>query len=429
MKRCCSTLFLTFLTAVAAVGEDHNGLYAPTFVDSEGNTRQQLLYQDFEYSRTMLDWQENVTGKPLQILEAGQEGLPFSPGVAVSGAFWFNRLSETTSKPGKFTILSRFPNERGNIKTSSSRWVTSNAAVGITARPMEWATFYFQNEFTEVEFPGQEDWQWRKYYGIIGDLNYFPVYAYYGRNTVDFGWMDAYNPFTHSVNNHFFRVDSDHPVIGLGYKKGGLHAIGTLIHSGRQLRVADSDGGEKGYDNGAFNISYQIGDDDCYFKIGGGYLHNTIYNNDVPHHPGPTFAMSRQLSPDLVQNSAYDIYAEIKRGPIRFGVERTQTSDLWPATGHKVSATTIQAAYDRDICGKPTTLSAVYGIGRQGPDGTEFEKLTQFAFGFESQITEFFALSAEYVRNEHFVPLVSIRTVSDADVTSDAFLVGGKLSF
>ena len=112
-----------------------------------------FIYQDFDYSKTILDWQEDVTGKPLKILEAAQAGLPEAPGVVVSGAFWGNYLTESTNKPGKFPILSRFPDERGNIATSSDRWVASNAAFGITARPIDWITFYSQYEYTEVEFP------------------------------------------------------------------------------------------------------------------------------------------------------------------------------------------------------------------------------------------------------------------------------------
>jgi len=400
-------------------------------IDDDLSRTPRFLQQDFAYSHAILDWQENVTNKPLKILEFGAEGVPAAPGLLVSGAFWGNYLHETTDTAGKFPILSRFPDERRNRTNSGDRWLVSNAAIALTARPVSWFTGYAQYEFTEVEFPGQEDWQFRRIFGMIGDLDRSPFYAYFGRNVVDFGWLDGYNPFTHTVNNHFFRTDSDDPVIGIGYAKGGLHIAGTLIPSGRHLRVADTEE-TNGWDNGAINASYTFGDRDesgRELRIGGGYLHSTIYNNDVPHHPGPSFALSRQLSPDLVRNGAWDIFAEYVHGPLRVGAEHTATTDAWPATGERVRATNFQAAWDFALFDRPTTLSAVYGIGRQGPDGSEFAELTQLAIGIETAITPFFSLTAEWVRNESFAPLINIRTASDADVTADAVLVGAKIQF
>lgn len=379
----------------------------------------------------MLDWQEDVTEKPLKILEYEQR-QGFQPGVTVSGAFWGNYLREQTNRVmppfgGLFPILSRFPNERGNINRVSDRWVVSNAAFATTVQPTDWFRFYSQIEYSEVEFPGQEDWTWRKYFGIIGNLERFPVYLTYGRNTGDFGWMDGYNPFTHSVNNHFFRVESDQPIIGIGFKKGGLHIIGNLIHSGRQIRVADTSDVD-GYSNGSINATYTFGDCDRYLKIGAGYLHNTIYNSVIAHHPDtPTEIASRQTT--LIRNPAYDVYAEWKRDNLSLGVERTATLENWPATDFTVAATTFQAKYDFHLGCKPTRLSAVYGIGRQGPDGEQYERLTQFVLGLETEITPYFSLSAEWVRNEAFVPLINIRRVSVADVTANALIAGGKVTF
>ena len=397
------------------------------------NTFFGFIHQDFTYSKMMLDWQEDVTEKPLKMLEH-QQCFGFAPGVTISGAFWGNYLREqtnTVSPPfgGRFPILSRFPDERGVFSRISDRWVVSNAAFASTIQPTDWLRFYSQIEYSEVEFPGQEDWTWRKYYGVIGNLDRFPVYAYYGRNTGDFGWMDGYNPFTHTVNNHFFRVESDQPIIGLGYKKGGLHVIANLIHSGRQLRVADTADAD-GYSNGSINLSYCFGCDDKYFKVGAGYLHDTIYNSVIPHHPDtPTEILSRRTT--LIHNPAYDIYAEMKRGNLRLGAERTETFEQWPATQFNVAATTFQASYDFCLGKFPSRLSAVYGFGRQGPRGEEYEKLTQFALGLETEITPFFSLSAEWVHNEAFVPLIAITApgISDADVVADALVIGGKVTF
>ncbi|HQZ29570.1 MAG TPA: hypothetical protein PK648_15605 [Verrucomicrobiales bacterium] len=391
----------------------------------------QVIFQDFDYSRTIIDWQEDVTEKPLRILEFGQAGIPSAPGLVYSGAFWGNWLHENTNKGGKFPILSRFPDERGNVSKTSDRWVASNAAFALTARPVSWLTGYAQYEYSEVEFPGQEDWQYRKAFVMIGDLDRSPVYGYFGRNTVDFGWLDGYNPFTHTVNNHSFRVDSDEPVVALGYAKDRLHVVGTLIPSGRQLRVADTQETD-GYDNGAIHGSYTFGDlkeDGRQLRVGGGYLHSTIYNNDFPHHPGPSFVMSRAASPNVTRNGAYDAFAEYIQGPVRFGIEHTSTTKAWPATGVDVAATNFQIAYDFTLFDRPTRLSAVYGINEQGPKGSQYENLTQLVIGLETRVTDYLTLSAEYVRSEAFVPLINIRNSADGDVVANAFLIGGKVQF
>lgn len=398
-------------------------------VPEENPTR--VFYQDFDYSETILDWQGDVTFKPLRMLEFGEVGIPTAPGLVFSGSFWGNWLYEETNEAGKFPILSRFPGERGNVAESTDRWVASNAALAVTARPVSWLTAYAQLEYSEVEFPGQEDWQYRKAFVMFGDLEKSPFYGYFGRNTVDFGWLDGYNPFTHTVNNHSFRVDSDDPAIAMGYSKDSLDLVATLIPSGRQLRVADTQD-DDGYSNGAFMGSYTFGnlkENGRHLRVGGGYLHSTIYNNEFPHHPGPTFVMSRAASPNLTRNGAYDIFAEYAQGPIRFGVEHTATIEDWPSTGVNVKATNFQAAYDFDLFDRPSRFSVVYGINEQGPAGTEYEDLTQLVIGFETQVTEFLRLSAEYVRNEAFVPLVNIRNAADGSVTANAFLIGGKVNF
>lgn len=391
------------------------------------------LVTDSDYSHTILDWQETVTDKAIRILKGADEIIGDN-GLIVSGAFWGNYLHEESNTVNKFPILSRFPSERNNGTEQADRWLISNAAFGLTYKPTNWITGYTQYEFTEVEFPGQEDWQLRKYMIIVGDLESFPFYGYVGRNTVDFGLMNGYNPFTHTVNNHSFRVDTDDPVIALGYADENLHVVGTLISSGRQLRVADTNDPD-GWDNGAVNLTYSFGnkekgkENNWEFRVGGGYLHSTIYNNDTPHHPGPTHTVSKQTSPDLTRNAAYDVFAEALYGPFSLGIEYTTTAKGWPATGERVESTNIQAAYDFKLFTNPSRLSIVRGINEQGAEGEEFEDLTQLVVGFETQLTDYFSLSAEWVRNDAFVPLINIRTVSDASVTTDAFLIGAKIQF
>ncbi len=390
-----------------------------------------FIFQDLEHSKLMLDWQENVTYKPAKLLEY-QQHYGFEPGVTISGGFVGNWLKEKTNivaPPfgGLFPILSRHPGERGNIANESDRWLVSNAAFAATIQPTSWFRFYTQYEYSEIEFPGQEDWTWRKYFGMIGDLDKFPVYGYFGRNTGDFGWMDGYNPFTNTVNNHYFRIEADEPMIGVGYKKGNFHLVGNVLPSGRHLRVADTEKTE-GFNNGTISASYLFEGDEQSLLVGGSYLYSSMYNSSIAHHPDhPSFGPSRETP--LSRNGVWDIYAEATWRDTRLGVEHTRTIEPFPATDFDISATTIQAAQDFYLAGMPTTVSASYGIGRHGEDGTPWEKQTQFILGIETDVTPNFSLSAEWVRNEGFVPLINITRVSNADVQADAFVIGGKINF
>jgi len=384
------------------------------------------------YASDIIDWQEHVTEKPYRILRYSQEGLLQPNTLTVSGAAWGTWMYEETNVPGKFPILSRFPDQHGSTESSADRFILNNAAVSTTARVGEWITLFAQGEYSDIEFIGQDQYQLRKAFVMLGNLDKFPFYAYFGRNTVDFGGMDAYNPFTHSVNNHSFRVDSDDPVIALGFAPKflpGFNLVGTAIPGGRHLRVADSDGGGQ-FDNFAVNASYLICiTDDMTFEIGGGWLNSTIYDTEFAHHPGASFEFSEANSVQNLENGAWDVNAELKWRGLSVGGELTSTEASWPTTDHKVRAINGQVAYDFPLCGLPSRLSFVYGVTDLGPDDVEYEELTQIAVGLETQVTRNFSLGIEYVRNSGFVPLIAITQASDADVRTDTIIVGGKFTF
>ncbi len=204
-----------------------------------------------EYANRIVNFQEYVTEKPYQILKATQYGDLKPNTLTVSGTLWGTWMHEQTNTPGKFPILSRFPDQHGSVDSSANRWILNNAAIALTGRVGDWVTIFTQGEFSDIEFIGQDQYQLRKALVMVGNLDQFPFYTYFGRNTVDFGNFDGYNPFTHTVNNHSFRVDSDEPVFAVGYAPRaieGLNVVATAIPGGRHLRVADSDG-ETQFDN------------------------------------------------------------------------------------------------------------------------------------------------------------------------------------
>ncbi|MBW1849431.1 MAG: LbtU family siderophore porin [Promethearchaeota archaeon] len=415
--------------SIVTIGFHH--VQASDFIQDFNASKEELFEKipitlfDIRYTNTILDWQQDVTEKPLDMLLWAKEGKIKANDFIFSTAFWGSLMFEQSNVAGKFPILSRFPSQHDNTSKKAEEQVINNFALGLSLRVLDWLTVYAQREFTEIEFIGQEAWQWRKGYVMLGNLEKFPFYAYYGRNTVDFGWLDAYNPFTHSVPNHFYRIDSDDPVIGLGFYKEGLHMIGTLIPSGRHLRTADTED-DNGWDNGSFLASYEKSiSDDFSFKLGTGYLHSTIYNRDIAHHPGFNLSASKIIK----RNGAWDAFLEFHWKQLRLGGEFISTLRKWPTTKHRVQALNVQIAYDLEIFTIPTSLSVVYGRGEQGPSRSAYEKLEQIVAGIEIRPIENIAIAFEYVRNNDFVPLAVITLASDKEVSTNTFIAGIKISF
>lgn len=433
MKKTFLTLSLVLVTVLSLAGPDVEDvrLY-DTLVENDRIVSLGPLAINSAYAGEVVTWQKNVTEKPYLILKHSQAGDLNPNTLTVSGAFWGTWMHEQTNVPGKFPILSRFPFQHGRQDSESSRWILNNAAVALTGRVGDWVTLFGQGEFSDIEFIGQDQYQLRKAIVMIGNLDRSPFYGYFGRNTVDFGSMDAYNPFTHSVNNHSFRIDSDEPVLALGYAPQsieGLNVVYTAIPGGRHLRVADSRGSGQ-FDNYAINASYRFDlNEDTRLKVGAGWLNSTIYNSSIPHHPGAGFTNAIANSSTLTENGAWDIHAEVRWRQLSIGGEYTATEDSWPSTNTRVTSLNGQIAYDFDLLGKASRLSLVYGVNRQGPASTEYEELRQVAVGLETQVTDRISLGIEYVRNSAFVPLIRITQVSDSDVQTDSLIVGGKLTF
>ena len=90
---------------------------------------------------------------------------------------------------------------------------------------------------------------------------------------------------------------------------------------------------------------------------------------------------------------------------------------------------TLQAAYDTQILSKDTRFSLVYGRGKLGNEGEQWESLHQLAVGMETFLTDNFAVSAEYVYNRSFIPLIMLDRVADENVDTNTFILSGTLFF
>lgn len=376
-----------------------------------------------DYSKRILSQQETIVNKSQFILESYRDGLLETGKLYLSGHAVYSHYRENTDTAGKFPILGRFPSQHASGH-SGQEDILDVATVSLTYAPTDWVRGFVRGIYTDLQFPSQENSQIREAFVTFGDLTLTPWYLSVGKMSVNFGHQGAYNPITHSVNNHFYQVDTRDAAIELGYMSEQWRFALTAMNGGRQLRVADTPDGTFG-SNFAFSGQYDFEVADWDVSVGGGYLYSSIYDSDDANHPG----VSSNPLTMRERNGVMNVWAEAKHGPISVMAELSQNERDWPASGASVQALTIGAAYDAEILEKQTRFALVYGRGKLGNDGEEYESLHQLAASVETFLTPNFALSLEYVYNRSFIPLIKLDRVADEDVDTDTFILSGRFFF
>lgn len=395
-----------------------------------------IMDTKLEYSKEMLSAQRTVVNKAPYLLESYESGLLETGKVYLSGHAIYSQYHERTDTAGKFPILGRFPSQHTS-GTSADESILDMADISLTYAPNDWVSLFVHGIYTDLQFPTQEQSQIREAFITFGNLDKSPWYLSIGRMTANFGHQGSYNPVTHSVNNHFFRIDTDDAAVELGYIDKDWRFAFTALNGGRQLRVADNPNNSFG-SNFAISTQYDTGLAGWDVSVGGGYLYSSIYDSDNANHPG----VHSNEQTNRERNGLLNAWVEAKRGPYSLMAEYTQTERDWPATaptpapptfkvskGAAVQGLTLQAAYDTDILSKDTRFSLVYGKGILGNDGDEWESLQQVAAGVETYLTDNFAVSLEYVYNRSFIPLIKLDRTAIRDVDTDTFIISGTLFF
>lgn len=373
------------------------------------------------YSDVMFDRQNKVTGKIAEALRARQRGELPQTGLRFGARLIGTVIAEETDTPGKFPILSRLPptHTKG---TSDIFSVVNEVSLNATlSLPM--VTAFAQGEYTEVEYPGQDDMQLRKFWLAFGDLDQSPVYVAVGRKTINFGQFESYAPFTHTHSSHYFWAQPDDPVLEVGYVTERTELAFSLIPAHRGNRVLSSPKNDGALSNFALNVAHTLPvPGDASLRLGAGFLRGTIYDSVIAYHP-PGVGINRYW------NETWDINATYSRGPFDIQAEFTRTMHDWAATGHHVSALTLQGRYRSELFGKPATWSISASRGEQGANGTEWERMEQVILGLEVQAHKNVSLGVEYLYNEGFVPLIVPTIAGDRSVTSHTLVTGLKVTF
>ena len=426
-----------------------------------------------KHSKRMLNWQENTTGKTLTLLANRANGTLAPNSLTIGGAMKAGLMWQTTSDAGLFPILSRFPDFTARTETSSGIFVINNAALAFTGSFGDWTSFYLQPEYSETEFTGQSEFQLRKAFVVFGNLEKTPLYAAFGRKTIDFGNFDGYNTFTQTEAQHYFHAVSDQPVLELGYYNmySGLKITGTAFSGGRQLRVGYAGAeNENKIANFAASIEkeFRFGGNNA-FTIGTSYLHDTSYRNNFTAH---TFGLIGSLPPPAnfieYRNGAVDAFAEFNSPTWDLMVEYTASLEPWGAAipqdangfvdpayiidalgstndinnisfDQKLNVLTAQIRYKPMLPnGRRLRLAAVGSWGKIGDSfvgvgiagqPTTWEKNQQHALSVEYPVSDYLDFGVEYVYNKGFIPFVAPQLISNDDVTAHAVNVGFKARF
>ncbi len=420
----------------------------------------------------MLDWQENTTGKALTLLVNRANGVLDPNSLYIGAGVKGGLMWQSTNMPGKFPILSRFPFFSDRTDKQAGVFAINNAALAFTSTFGDWTTIYMQPEYSETDFPGdQDEMQLRKAFVVFGNLQKSPFYAAFGRKTVDFGNFDGYNAFTQTEAQHYFWTLSDQPVLELGYYNinNGLKMSVTAMSAGRQLRTAWA-----GENNNIGNYAASIEKEFRFgrgasFTLGTSYLHDTIYRNNWTAH---TFQDVVNGTPPTnfieYRNSAVNAFAEYNSPIFDAMVEYTTTLKPWGAAIPQDVNGFVDPAYIIDPLGSPNdidninfdqnlevmtaqvrykpllpnghrlSLAAVGSWGKIGDDfvgtglngePTSWKSNQQHVLSVEYPINEFLDIGAEYVFNKGFIPFVAPQQVSSNDTEAHAINIGFKARF
>ncbi len=422
------------------------------------------------HSQRMLDWQENVTGRTVSLLANRANGVLQDNSLYIGAGFQGGLKYQKTDRAGQFPILSRFPFFSNRTDTESGVFAIDHAALSFTSTFGDWTTVYLQPEYSETEYPGEQDeFQLRKAFVVFGNLEKTPFYAAFGRKTIDFGNFDSYNAFTNNEGHHYFWAVSDQPVLELGFYKHGFKVTASAFSGGRQLRVALA-GEENNIGNYAFNAEKEfqlnwLGLNRHSFTVGGGYLHDTIYRDNFTAH---TFQGRQNGTPPTnfieYRNSAVSGFAEYNSPFFDAMVEYTTTLDPWAAAipqtpdgvpfaqylvnpagsttarsninfDENLSVLVAQARIKPIIAGRQLAIAASGSWGNISDDfgnpafNSSFEKNQQHAVSLEYAMNDYLDFGAEFVYNKGFIPFVAPQLVSNDTTEATAINVGFKARF
>lgn len=410
---------IVYETDPSVVIEYPDGVEGEMIIE-DGNQFSEIIGGNFiqlapDYSREMFDFLNRQTNKEILLLEHSLNSNG-QTNMTLGAQFRASAIYGRTNEEGKFPYLGRFPTNFEGDFASDIRILQANLAASASFGPRVHG--YFETLFSDVfsfDDPKQGSYQVRQAYVVFGDFSRSSWYGYLGKKNVGFGDMSTLSPFSQSIPWHYFGALGEGG--GIGFDNGILSATFAGLSGGRGVRVVDS-GTNGDVNNFAANLLLRMpfARRDGELKLGGGYIHSTIYDADIPEHLDAT------LFGD--PNGAWDINARMRLNRLHLGFEYVQTVKAWPATDHDVIAYSADAALDSYFLSLPARLSVSWSEGIQGPADSPFEFNRQLVLGYCIEPSRHSRISIEYVRSIGFAPLIGLTTMSDRDVVQNSAVLG-----
>jgi hypothetical protein len=187
----------------------------------------------------------------------------------------------------------------------------------------------------------------------LGNMNQMPVYAFLGRNTVDFGSFDTVNMVTPSLNRLAFQAYGDQ--LGVGFMGYGFNAAVSALNDNNTVGGVNGQGvafntytdNSDAVGNYAVNLGYGMSTAGADWHVGAGYLEGS----------------KKRDAND--ESGAYDLNAKV--GYMGFDVlgEFTQTTGAVldannNAANDKLRAWDLGADYNFPLMGKASKVNVDY---------------------------------------------------------------------
>jgi hypothetical protein len=310
-----------------------------------------------------------AVGNVATLMNAQKSGA-LADGVTVGGFAQATASYEKVSDGVSGTALSTFATHTTNMSTATTGDTTSGSAtqlalsraeMNVVANMNQWSTGYFS--FGVRNLAGttsdNDDLSIDSAFVTLGNLNQLPVYAFLGRNTVDFGSFNTVNFATPSLNRLAFQAYGDQ--LGVGFMGYGVNAtISALNDTGSSANSLNGQGvavntftkDNDAIGNYALNLGYGMTTAGADWHVGVGYLDGSKLRSGT-------------VGTDAQQSGAYDLNAKV--GYMGFDVlgEFTQTTGaVLQATDNaqndKLRAWDLGADYNFPVMGKASKVNVDY---------------------------------------------------------------------
>lgn len=313
-----------------------------------GNTGGMFVQTNAAVSYNMMNNQNGV-GRELMLLNARKNGH-LGQGVYLGGFAEASAIyNKVSNKPTTGTFAS-VANHASNFSTAANTGSSATASeivlprleMNVIADMNSWATGYFSFDANNITGSSTSTLAVNKAFVVLGNLNKMPVYAFFGRNTLDFGSFATVNFNTMPLNRLEFQATGNEA--GLGLDTYGLNASvaaanGNTTANGSNTLTKNGDS----VNNFVLNGSYGMNTAGADWRVGAGYLSG---------------ARAKATGTDT--SAAWDLNGTVGFGAFDILGEYTTTASKVNANGNKLKAWDLGASYHFPLMGKTTKVNLDY---------------------------------------------------------------------